>query len=584
MSGAVQTILFLSVSGSALALLIFLLKPLISGRTPKAFCYYIWLLVLLRLVLPFGIGVNISNLSSVFHIESAHQATAGEIPQNVSEDIPQLPRPEAIPENNVGDINTNLNIIPDNIELPTATEASVERQTLIWSALFFVWLMGALVSLVWYIAAYLRYSRNIRRSCIVPELDDAALFGALCRENQVHLFCSAIVSTPMLLGIVRPIVVLPQFAYRTNGMETELENILLHELTHYHRHDIPYKWFVVLVKSVHWFNPVVHLISREISQACELSCDEAVIRDMAAEERQSYGNTLLELAAKKRYSASVVATTLCEEKESLKMRLLSIKDYKKKSKYMLIPMLALAILLSSCAAFILKPPESEDNSQDTYTESDWLETYHEVLSQYKDVEQRRSRNEKITIDSLGEHVNLNIIISGSNDPLVYTALYDVDGNGVPELIVGRDWSNEGDPAVEIEPLDIFTYHEGSVVNVFQGVYEGVYPTLDPVFGLSFSFSVHENGIIAVYGSSGTSMAENEFFEITPTGKALLLEGVFLFYHGDVAEPIYRHYYNLVDHNFSAPEISEDDYHSIVSKYIDQETEQHGVELIWEPLM
>ncbi len=90
-------------------------------------------------------------------------------------------------------------------------------------------------------------------------------------------------------------IVLPQQAYVQDGMADELNNILQHELTHYRRKDVLYKWFVAAVTSIHWFNPVMLLIRREINRACELSCDEAVISGMSDIEKRSYGNTLLTL-------------------------------------------------------------------------------------------------------------------------------------------------------------------------------------------------------------------------------------------------------------------------------------------------
>ena len=160
--------------------------------------------------------------------------------------------------------------------------------------------------------------------------------------------CSSRVATPMLIGILHPVIVLPQLAYVRNGMEKELTNILRHELTHYRRNDVLYKWLAIAVTSLHWFNPLMLLIRKEISRACELSCDEAVISGMSAAEKQSYGNTLLALSANRKLSAGVFATTLCEDKKELKERLISIMKYKKRSTWAVALTLVLALLLAGC--------------------------------------------------------------------------------------------------------------------------------------------------------------------------------------------------------------------------------------------
>lgn len=56
-----------------------------------------------------------------------------------------------------------------------------------------------------------------------------------------------------------------------------LNNILRHEMMHFKRKDILYKWFVALVKCVHWFNPVAYYIAKQINIECEISCDLAVV-------------------------------------------------------------------------------------------------------------------------------------------------------------------------------------------------------------------------------------------------------------------------------------------------------------------
>ena len=98
-----------------------------------------------------------------------------------------------------------------------------------------------------------------------------------------------------------------------------------------------------------------------ISKACEFSCDEAVIRNMSDDEKQRYGNTLLALAANKKFPIGILATTLGEEKNVLKERLLNIMKYKKKTKWAVILMLALALLATGCAA-ALGPAQNSDDA------------------------------------------------------------------------------------------------------------------------------------------------------------------------------------------------------------------------------
>ena len=70
MNNALITILSLSISGSLLALVLFAGKPFLKSRVSRAFAYYIWLLVLLRLVVPISVPVNMMDSLFDFGMEN----------------------------------------------------------------------------------------------------------------------------------------------------------------------------------------------------------------------------------------------------------------------------------------------------------------------------------------------------------------------------------------------------------------------------------------------------------------------------------------------------------------------------------
>ena len=133
----------------------------------------------------------------------------------------------------------------------------------------------------------------------------------------------------------------------------DFQYIALHELTHYKRRDIFYKWLVQVAVCLHWFNPLVHLMSREITNACELACDEAVLAKIGYNNAQNYGKTLLDaMAAVGKYQENPGVATLSENKQLLKERLDAIMNFKKKSKLTRLLMSALTLCMIFIAAFI----------------------------------------------------------------------------------------------------------------------------------------------------------------------------------------------------------------------------------------
>ncbi|MGI6169441.1 MAG: M56 family metallopeptidase [Christensenellales bacterium] len=359
MSNAMTTILSMSLSGTALSLAVFILKPFLRNRVSKAFSYYIWILVLLRLVLPFGYGLNLMELAPA-GLNNAQSIVAAENGGNHSL--------------NRGSSNeTQTNPAPLS-PLPTTFESDMSRDVVkdefnLWEFItgnvHSIWLLGAGLSLLWYTFAYALFSWRIRRTCIKPHEADIAVFEKMRGGKNILLACNSRTNTPMLMGTWKPIIVLPQTSYVENGMETDLKNILQHELMHHQRRDTLYKWFVILVTSLHWFNPFVYLLRREIGSACELSCDEAVIKNMTAIEKKSYGNTLLTLSARNRLPIGIMTTTMSENKSQLKGRLKNIMNYKKISVRAVVLMLLLAVALTGCASVLpsLEPTtnKTEDN-------------------------------------------------------------------------------------------------------------------------------------------------------------------------------------------------------------------------------
>ena len=89
-----------------------------------------------------------------------------------------------------------------------------------------------------------------------------------------------------------------------------------------------YKWLVQITVCLHWFNPLVHLMSREITKDCEFSCDEAVLAKMGCDNAQDYGQTLLDaMAAVGKYKENPSAVTLSENKQLLKRKVRCDYEY-----------------------------------------------------------------------------------------------------------------------------------------------------------------------------------------------------------------------------------------------------------------
>ncbi len=350
------TLLVLTLSGSALAVLLLALRYLILKKMPSTVYYYAWLLILLRFLLPLpGLVPGMTDIAGeesppVSYTDAAENPDAEQTePAAVNADPRIPPAPQAA---ETGDTAREQNI--------TAVPAAAQRAVPNWRISAFwltVWAAGAAAAFGITVFSYLRFTCRLRQTFQAPGRAVREIYDQLPGRKPA-LYCSRALKTPLMCGVLRPRIILP--ARPADG--EQLTNILRHELMHFRRRDTLYKWFSAAVLSLHWFNPLAWLIRRELDRACELSCDEMLLRTMDRAEKQSYGSTLLNMAASSPLPAGVVATTFSTEKKNLKERLEQIMNYKKSGARLFAAVLAL-VLLTGCGMAAGPQAQKEETAE-----------------------------------------------------------------------------------------------------------------------------------------------------------------------------------------------------------------------------
>ena len=316
MNEFIKILLSLSVSGALLLLLILGLKPLYKNKFSKRWQYYIWIVVALRFLLPFTPDTTI--VGSLFEkFDTA--AITNEIPTS-----PNVPVPADTGNSKAEPTQTDREI----------TTAAMREPFNKYVCLFFIWSALALVLFVRKVTVYQGFIQYIKAGN--KEVSDIKILNLLsdCEEKlniktRVELSCNPLIASPMLIGFFRPRIILPVYELE----DKELSYIFVHELTHYKQRDMFYKWLIQIVVCVHWFNPFVYLLEKEVNKSCELSCDEKVIAVLDDKGKREYGDTLISfLKSNNLYKSSLASVTLTEGAEQLKERLGAIMKFRKKSK------------------------------------------------------------------------------------------------------------------------------------------------------------------------------------------------------------------------------------------------------------
>lgn len=140
--------------------------------------------------------------------------------------------------------------------------------------------------------------RRLRRvgTSAVPESVQSLFNNSVQRlklRQSVNVLQSTLVQVPMVVGYLRPVVLLP-VSLVTGLPANQLEAILTHELAHIRRHDYLINLAQILVETLFFYHPAIWWLSRRIRAERENCCDDLVVAALG--NRVDYGRALLAVA------------------------------------------------------------------------------------------------------------------------------------------------------------------------------------------------------------------------------------------------------------------------------------------------
>jgi len=162
-----------------------------------------------------------------------------------------------------------------------------------------IWLTGVMGLLVFSLITYRHTLRRIRQAQVPAssELRDAILEAATCSglRRTPLLLVSAKVQSPAVTGLFRPVLLLPARFPGEQLTPAETKLVLLHEMTHLKRFDLPVNWFLFFLQALHCFNPLLWFAFARMRIDRECACDAQVLATSKEDQRAEYGHALLKL-------------------------------------------------------------------------------------------------------------------------------------------------------------------------------------------------------------------------------------------------------------------------------------------------
>ena len=269
---------------ASVVILAVLAVRLLLRRAPKVFTYALWAVVLFRLLCPVSVTSAVSLLGALGAPaqERTQRTSAVEyVPADImirgtAPAVTQLPQPP-LPAETGGAVSD----APADTAPAAVPAMSFNEPVFI---LTLIWLAGMVLLLAYSLVSLLRLRRR--------------LVGAVQLEDNIYL--ADHIPSPFVMGLFRPKIYLPSIL-----TETERGYILRHEQYHLRRRDHLVKFLSFLALCIHWFNPLVWAAFILSGKDMEMSCDEAVVRELGEDIRADYSASLLSLATGRRIVAGM---------------------------------------------------------------------------------------------------------------------------------------------------------------------------------------------------------------------------------------------------------------------------------------
>lgn len=250
-------LLDINLTASVVILFVICVRQFIK-RAPKIFSYALWLIVLLRLLVPFSVESPVSFVPERTEFSSM---------VDVNEVLPEIQF--ETPADRADNEWRQETTAPG--EPLVQTYRSMDAKTYLTIA----WLAGIAGMTVYSIVSYWKLRRKVRVSLLLQK-------GIRIADD---------IDTPFVMGFFRPVIYLP------GALDpSERKYIIAHERHHIRRGDHIFKALGFLALTIHWFNPLVWVAFVFASRDMEMSCDEAVIRKLGEDVRADYSASLLNLA------------------------------------------------------------------------------------------------------------------------------------------------------------------------------------------------------------------------------------------------------------------------------------------------
>lgn len=421
------------ITSSIMIVVVMILRKFFGSRVKSGAICVLWALVAMRLLIPVQLFGNVVNVTD-YLTKNVINLQSRDITTEVQE------KSDSVSDSQIGDdlqagsgaqsdgnlqaannaqvdgnIQTGSSAMSDsNAQIGSYVRSDKNMQLVNYIRI--IWLTGMVVMFAVVVVSNLIFTGRLMSS--------RKLAG---KRDRINIYNTNAVDSACLYGVVHP-------AVYVNNNVGDNEFIISHELTHYRHRDNWWALVRMLCVCIYWFNPLVWLAAHFHKEDCELFCDEAVVRNCSASERQKYGEVLLNAAARRSgrlsdiYLLSGASSGFRELKKRIERIAGNKKTYKSVAFVMIVTVAAITVFAFGGSNVKGSAEKSTDSMFETDTDNqndDKMKNY--LIAEYRYDLTHDGVDDDVAMEIYGYAGDISDVKEALNDTRKYVTVTVKDG-------------------------------------------------------------------------------------------------------------------------------------------------------------
>ncbi|WP_459500460.1 M56 family metallopeptidase [Bacillus sp. C1] len=326
-----------SIMASIVVGLILCVKILLRNKLTPRWQYLLWMILIVRLLLPWSPDSSYS----IYSILSYNHGASVIFQQD-----PVSPSKKYIQKSI--DIDNKNTVAKEDTYASGSTETTEEskKQTYnnekqndetfsFYTVFIYVWFAGGIILGFVTIIMNRRLLLYIKKQPVITDERIVKIFEdckkSMSVQRDIPLLLAGKIASPTVFGFIGSRVLLSS-AHMKVLDDQQLRYIFYHELAHIKRKDVGVNWLMHGLLILNWFNPILWYAYSCMREDQELACDAFALTFIDSEEQIAYGHTIITLLEHySNYYQVPSLANLSRNKRTLKRRIVMIKKFQKKS-------------------------------------------------------------------------------------------------------------------------------------------------------------------------------------------------------------------------------------------------------------